>query len=146
MMRLSIRAQPSRRRLLTFAADVTVVLFLLLGGCFSQVPQQRPESIAAIGPEVEIPKEFYGCWQGTTTGQFDSVTPLSFTGKLISKSGGAGTTYQFCVKPKANGTGAELKLTKVEIRGRVGTVTYFNNRVTAADAERKTAHLTSKRK
>ena len=115
------------------------IAFLFIGGCAMQAPspQGLPESTVNVGPEVTVPAEFYGCWEGNFEG-FDSVTPLSFAGHFVSRA--MRITYQMCYQPKPGG-GAQLDLTKVEIDGKEGTVTHFDNRATAVDYKRHTASL-----
>jgi hypothetical protein len=114
------------------------IAFLFIGGCAMQAPspQGLPESTVNVGPEVTVPAEFYGCWEGNFEG-FDSVTPLSFAGHFVSRA--MRITYQMCYQPKPGG--AQLDLTKVEIDGKEGTVTHFDNRATAVDYKRQTASL-----
>jgi hypothetical protein len=100
-------------------------------------PQGLPESTANVGPDLALPSQFYGCWEGKFE-SFDSVTPLSFAGHFVSRA--IPVTYQFCYQPKPDG-GAQLDLTKVEIDGKEGTITHFDNRVTAVDNQHLTGSL-----
>jgi len=100
-------------------------------------PQGLPESTANVGPDLALPSQFYGCWEGKFE-SFDSVKPLSFAGLFVSRA--IPVTYQFCYQPKPAG-GAQMDLTKVEIDGKEGTITRFDNHVTAVDNQHLTGSL-----
>jgi hypothetical protein len=123
----------------TISLTGSCFLGLLLSGCAMQAPspQGLPESTANVGPDLALPSQFYGCWEGKFE-SFDSVTPLSFAGHFVSRA--IPVTYQFCYQPKPDG-GAQLDLTKVEIDGKEGTITHFDNRVTAVDNQHLTGSL-----
>ena len=117
------------------AVALSVAAAMLLATCSVQSipgPKYVPESVTIVGPEPKIPKEFVGCWRGTVN-EFDSVTPLS---PAISSSSikALSTTYEFCFTKRPDGTG-ELALTDLEIGGRKGTVTHFDNRAVSIDPE-----------
>lgn len=129
-----------QQKYLVVKAAMLVLAVLACSACATSMQatgeQKLPPSSALITPERPLPDLFFGCWEGTLQG-FDSVTPLSFAGKFVS--GSLRTTYQFCYR-RVEG-GGRLDLVKVEIQGKQGTVTRFDNHVTALDTERLTAHL-----
>ena len=117
------------------------VLLCLMAGCGSSLQgvgeQGVPRSTALATGDYVIPEAFFGCWEGTLE-RFDSVAPLSFAGHFIS--GAMHTTYQFCFRRRPDGSG-QLDLTKVEIEGKQGTITRFDNHITAVDTKRLMAGL-----
>ena len=120
-------------RLLAVLLSMTVTT-----GCGSSMQgvgkQEVPRSSAVADGDYVIPEAFFGCWEGSLE-RFDSVTPLSLVGHLISESDAAHTTYQFCFRRLPGGTG-RLDLTKVELAGNPATITAFHNQITALDSKR----------
>jgi hypothetical protein len=122
---------------LTIGVLLVVLAATLLTNCAYQrasAPQIPPESTVILGPEPKIPKEFFGCWEGTLT-EFDTAKSYMWTMSDESlRAAAAQTTYQFCFNPRPDGTG-QLDLKKVEVQGHEILITRFDNRVTMVDPE-----------
>ncbi|HYL57534.1 MAG TPA: hypothetical protein VEU51_01585 [Candidatus Acidoferrales bacterium] len=123
------------------AKAIAVVLAIIAGaGCGTMTgtgEERELVSSTPISADYDLPTVMYGCWQGSIDG-FDSITPISWVGNLVSKA--MKTTYTMCYRRRPQGGGV-LSLANVEVGGKQATVVSFENHVTAVNVERRTGHL-----
>ncbi len=123
------------RRIIQWAS---CLLFGLAAASVASCAIQRtappiPKSTVILGAQPKIPREFFGCWQGTVS-EYDTAKSYSVLSDETIRAAAANTTYQFCFTPRPDGTG-QLDLKKVEVGGDEIIVKRFDNRVTALDPE-----------